>query len=999
VGWHRFGSFELDLGGFVLKRGNQVLPLQPKVFDVLRYLVERPGALVTKDELLHELWHDEDVNENVIAWSVSHIRRALGQQRGARIPIETIAGRGYRFTAELTSSDSSPPEPGAPSTETRHQSILVGRARVMSELQERVQETAAGHGSLSVLTGEAGIGKTRCVDELASVAAGLGLKMLLGRCTPEATAPPLWPIAMALRGVAHDQPEIVARARRLLSGFGDEAPALEQAGGGRFWRIEQATRVLRDLAAANPLLLVLDDLQWADASSLDLLGLLAPDLRELRLCVVLTLRDGELQSGSPRDQPLRRVLRHAKTIPLGALDTTQVAELIKVVGKHSPSPDLAEAVRRAAGGIPLFVEEIVRSLVLEHGAEAIDQLPAHAVRVPPLARDLLRERMTRLPQLTTKLLSAAAVIGESFDLSLLLSAVELEPEVLLEGLEPALAQGQIKSDAPHAYRFVHSLFQSVLYDSVPMSERVALHRRLATLLMARPGDELRQSEIARHFYLSLPAGDHLVVMEQTRKAGVDAQRVFAYEDAVVYYTWALEAQSFGGTADPRTRAELLLSLATAQRSAGRTHDALETTARVLELSQQHRLHDLLVQAARLRRPTVAMSMVPDPLARSALELVLEQLPDEASPTRVSALSQLAYIPPYANDLERSKALSERAEALARELPGNEPTLEAMRARLFSLSGPDDVEQVLQVADRMLAAEQAQRTWYTGDALGARLSAYTLQGRIAEADAVLAQMQQGISQQHWPEATFFCGRLAAQRRFLDGEFDASERLWKALHAQASRAGVSYADMFYGTFTVTLAIEREGAKAAAARGLLAGGSLMNMTPAMRASFARVSAESGQHEVARTQLSTLGDPSDYPRDGHYLNLLANLSVCASRVDDKARCEQLLSLLTPFAEFNTPSQMGYYLGCVAYFLGLLSEAVGRSVAAGSHFERALLLNRGMGYRAGVVRTLLAHGELSLRLGHRNQARDLLTRARNEAEALGMRGASEDALSALART
>ena len=176
-------------------------------------------------------------------------------------------------------------------------------------------------------------------------------------------------------------------------------------------------------------------------------------------------------------------------------------------------------------------------------------------------------------------------------------------------------------------------------------------------------------------------------------------------------------------------------------------------------------------------------------------------------------------------------------------------------------------------------------------------------------------------------------------------------------------------------------------------------MNMTPAMRASFARVSAESGQHEVARTQLSTLGDPSDYPRDGHYLNLLANLSVCASRVDDKARCEQLLSLLTPYDEFNTPSQMGYYLGCVAYFLGLLSEAIGRSVAAGSHFEHALQLNRGMGYRAGVVRTLLAHGELSLRLGHRSQARDLLTRARKEAEELGMRGASEDALSALART
>jgi tetratricopeptide (TPR) repeat protein len=322
----------------------------------------------------------------------------------------------------------------------------------------------------------------------------------------------------------------------------------------------------------------------------------------------------------------------------------------------------------------------------------------------------------------------------------------------------------------------------------------------------------------------------------------------------------------------------------------------------------------------------------------------------------------------------------------------------MRARLFSLSGPDDVEQVLQLADRMLAIEAGTRTWYTGDALGARFAAYTLTGRIAEADVVLEQMKAGISQQHWPEATFFCERLAAQRRFLDGELDESERLYRALHAQAVRAGVSYADMFYGTFTVTLALEREGARAVAARGPLAGGPLANMTSSMRANVARVAAEAGQHDVARKQLSSLGDPSDYPRDGHYLNLLANLSVCASHVDDKARCEQLLSILAPYAEFNTPSQMGYYLGSVAFFLGLLSDTIGRSVAAGAYFERALLLNRSMGYRAGVVRTLLAHGELSLRLGHRSQARDLLTRACNDARALGMRGANEDALSALAR-
>src|SRR5690349_4222141 len=97
--WYVFGEHELDTEGFVLRRGDVELPLQPKVFDVLRYLVQQRGRLVTKSELLDQLWPNEDVNEAVVTWSISHIRRAFGQERAAKSPIETVHGRGYRFTA------------------------------------------------------------------------------------------------------------------------------------------------------------------------------------------------------------------------------------------------------------------------------------------------------------------------------------------------------------------------------------------------------------------------------------------------------------------------------------------------------------------------------------------------------------------------------------------------------------------------------------------------------------------------------------------------------------------------------------------------------------------------------------------------------------------------------------------------------------------------------------------------------------------------------------
>jgi DNA-binding winged helix-turn-helix (wHTH) protein len=997
VGLYRFGQFELDVEGFSLKRDGKPLSMQPKVFDVLCHLVEHSGTLVTKDELLHAIWRDVHVNESAVAWTISHIRRALGQQGGRR-PIETVSGRGYRFTAEVIEIGAGTRTPAATPPADHGGSPLIGRGPVMAELEQRARDAIHKRGSLCVITGDAGIGKTRCADELAAMARGLGLQVLAGRCPQEPALPILWPIAAALSALARERPDIAARARKLL-GDAHASAALDasQPSGARFRLIEQVASLLDEVAAFRPTLLILDDLHWADAGTLDLLGFMAPELRSTALCVVVTLRDGELQPGSARDQPLRRLLRHAHATPLATLDADQVAQLAESIGHHRPSDALAEAVRRAAGGIPLFALEVVRSLLREHGEQALLRLTPESVRPPLLARDLLRVRIERLPDATRELLGIAAVIGDSFDLSLLLALSELEPESLLERLDPAVAEGHLRSEAPHTYRFVHSLFQSVLYDDLSATRKVAIHRKLGNLLLSRPSSERNHAEVARHFYLSLPAGDHRLVIRLAREAGDTALRALAHEAAVVHYEWALKAQTFGGEPDKVERAELLLALATAQRMAGRTHDALETTARLLELAQQQRMDALVVGAVRLRRPTVIMTMVPDALGRSALETVLAQLPDEPSATRVSALSQLALMPPYSSNLVRSKQLSARAVELASALSDPEPTFEAMRARLFSLSGPDDLGELLELTEHMLrTASGAQIERYWGDAMTARHSALILAGRIGESDEVLQRMTAAVQERHLPEGTFFCQRLWAQRCLLDGNFDEADRRWKALHAHATRAGVSYADLFYNAHTFTLALEREGAKAVRSRMIGSDAALANMTPTMRASGARIAAEAGELDAARSHLSALGDPHGFSRDAHYLNLLANLAATASLVEDKPRCDQLYALLAPYADLNTPSQMGYYLGAVSHFLGLLADARGRSVRATAYFERALELNEKMGYRSGVVRTLLAHGKLNVRVGHGRPARDQLTRARDVAQELGMCGAKEDAEAAL---
>ncbi len=997
---YRFEGFELDLSNFELRRGQHVLELQPKVFDVLRYLVEHRDRVVTKQELLRELWNGEYVTDTVVSWSVSHIRRVLEQKRGDKRPIETIYRRGYRFRAEVAHTPgpsasqapierppegASQPPPPVLSRVPPKAPALVGRQRVMEPLSNRIRGAAQGRGGMALLTGEAGIGKTRCAEELLEVARGLGMQTLSGRCASELGAPPLWPLASALRQLTHADAALSARAHGLLvSGAPEAAGEVTDTGSAGFEAIERAAKLLESVSAAHPTILMLDDLQWADLGTLRLLAFLGPALGALPLFVLCTHRDADERMAGAREQTRLQMLRHTQTVELGALDRDQVTELVEVVGGWKPPKALADAIRNAAGGVPLFVQEVVRTLELEHGGKRLDTLSPSAVRVPDLARDLLRDRVDRLPDATVDVLSHAAVLGERFDLSVLCALVELEPDDLLEHLEPASKEGQLQSDGPHAYRFAHSMLRTVIYDDLQPRQRIAIHRRAAVLLDARPEGERLAGEVARHYYLSLPAGDHDVVMRRARTAGNEAMRLFAFDEAALYFGWALEAQSFAGKPDIRRRAELLLSLAHAQRSAGRNAQAMEAAAQAIHLAQQEKLHDVVVRATVLRRPTVAMGSLPDPVARAALETVVRASDDEG-PARVRALAQLAILPPFEPDLSRSASLSARAVELAEKHGDRDLMLDALRARLFSLSGPGDIQELLAVAERMQGLiREMPAAWQAGEVRTAQYNAYVLLGEMDRADAILDQMAARVGGTQLGEANFFLRRLRAQRLFLDGEFARSDELWQEALARATRAGLSYAEMFHSIHVFNLRLEREGPRAMLdrVRASLASPRLMQGT---RASLLRTAAAAGDLELVRAHLDELGDPAGFARGIGYLHMLASVATCAAALGDRARCEQLRDFLSPHAQLNTPDVMGFYLGSVSHFLGLLHAALGDCEAADASFTHADTRNRAMGYRAGVVRTALARGQLELQRGQRARAQELLDQACTQADRLKM--------------
>jgi DNA-binding winged helix-turn-helix (wHTH) protein len=998
----------LDARAFTLTRGNEELALQPKVFDVLRYLLEHRDRVVTKDELLDALWAEEHVNEGAVPWSISHARRALGQGRGQKHPIETVHGRGYRFAAgvELLPTTIGPdavaqpapaPAPAKTTVAGAHSLPFVGRAEVMQRLEANLARAIGGDGGMCLLIGEAGIGKTRCSEELALRAQRRGVSVYSGRSVEGVGAPVFWPWLQVLREAARDRPTLNEAASGLLSRL-TELSGASGAGAagdderhdtdaGRFWVLDGVSRFLLDAARETPIVVLLDDLHFADAGTIELAGFLAPELRRSALLLVATLRD-EVPEGAARG--MGRLLRSAERIELEGLSREDVTRYIaEVTHAKEPAAELCSAVHRASAGNPLFVQETLRALLAEHGARGLPGLAPEAVKPSQIARDVLRSRLRPLDAPTLSALGTASVLGESFEVPVLQRLASLSLDQLLAALERASQAGLLVAEGLHRYRFAHALLRSLLYEDLPSSERVAMHRRAAELLAELYRAQPRHSEVAHHYYRSLPAGDYDRVAEACTHAAEAAARVQAYNDAAGFYEWALEAQALDPQVTPRTRAELLFACGSAQRWAGRDEAARRTLSRVIELARQHDYADLLLNCARVLRPTHVMAAVPDPLVRTALEEVLKIAPEGPSPLRIGALSHLACLPPYANDMQRSRELSGQALALARERGVESSLFQALRARLYSLSGPDDIDAQLEVAAEIL--ESGARTGMYGEAHAARFGAFAYRGDMVAAREALQACGRISNELRMPEMIWFHDRIAAQWRFLDGDFAGAEAASAELKARSERMGLSYGAAFIGVQQQLHARAISGPGTGAERGNLAAvfaaGTLLH--PTMRATLVRLAAEIDDRDGARRMLDTMAarDFDDIAKDIGYLNALHHLALAAAILGDRPRAERLYELLAPYPNHNTPNNMMFYEGSASYALALLAEALddGR---AGQHFEDAIAMNERIGMRPQVARVCYSYAlwlKKQPARAQQAQAGELAARARSLAEALGM--------------
>lgn len=467
----------------------------------------------------------------------------------------------------VASSASAPPPLRADPPE-----VLVGRERPLATLLDAVERARRGSGQLVLISGEAGIGKTRLLEELAVRAAATGATVAWGRGYEGAGTPAFWPWVQTIRGllgqmeadtaravlatVAGEIAQIAPEVRELVGDTG--SPALADPAAARFRLYGAVTDVIRRLAIGKPVLVLLDDLHWVDVASLELTRFLATHLEPAAILLVGTYRPGDVRPGHALAATLGELARLPRVtrLSLEGLSEPDVARFIAEKTAVEPSSAVVAEVHRRTNGNPFFVAELARLLAAEGVLGAGGGI---GIRIPTGVRDVIRRRLTRLPELTNQLLGAAAVVGPDFDLAVVAQAAEVDPLAALELMDLAVASRIVLEDPEtvDGFRFSHALLQQTVYAELGRARRAQLHARAAQILHARWGeDPSRAVELARHWFHAAPvAGPEPGIAAAVRAADV-AQVRLAYEQAEDQLRRALELLERMPPGPDRSRTEL-----------------------------------------------------------------------------------------------------------------------------------------------------------------------------------------------------------------------------------------------------------------------------------------------------------------------------------------------------------------------------------------------------------------------------------------------------------
>jgi tetratricopeptide (TPR) repeat protein len=826
--------------------------------------------------------------------------------------------------------------------------VFVGRDAELGEIRAGLERAATGQGSLLLLVGEPGIGKTRLADEASDDARRLGFEVVWGRCWEGETPPAYLPWTSVLRALPTLATGRDAALSPVLPELGQARAAAGEAAG-----FELLEAVLAELAAAagrQPHLIVFDDLHAADADSLKLLEFVVRSLRRLRLLVLASYRDVEARLSPHGAELLGRIRREGRALPLRRLAPDETASLAEArVGRALPRA-IVDHLQRATEGNPLFVGEIIELLAARG---ELERQPGPGTVIPSGVEDVVRSRLARLSAPARRALQIASILGREHDVrigtALIASHGVGNAEVALEEAEML---GFLTSNDDRR-RLSHALVRDAIYASMQPAERRTLHEAASRLYESAAGAGHAAFEAAHHALLALPEGDASRAVALARRAAEELADRLAFEDAAEMYERALVALPVVPS-DPLARCDLLVSLARCLISSGAVERArersLEAAALARAAADGHRLAEsALAFGSEIRIGVVDATLV------GLLEEALVALPADDLSVRPVVMARLAGARQPSLNPEAEAALAREAIALARKSGDGRVVLRSLHNGLAALVDFAPPAERLALTTELAEAASAVRD--RALAMLARARAFIDRmdlGDVAGADGELAALDALAQEVGHPRYLWRPLLARAMRAIMTGRFDDAERL----RAEAARLAsltedpnfpVVHAMQGYG-----LALERGDAQEL----LAAGDRLLELTRGLPATpvwqpvlTVLAWTRAGNLEEVRAEWARL--PHEHPllQNDNLMMVLAGEAAAA--LGDRQRAAQFEARLrSASGQCMTLGQMGLtWIGPVDRVLGLLAATRDAFDEAQVFFDRALAQATAVGAAPFVAR------------------------------------------------
>jgi tetratricopeptide (TPR) repeat protein len=900
---------------------------------------------------------------------------------------------------------------------------FIGREPETKVLRAKIDGLFAGLGGVILLVGEPGIGKTRLATESASYASRRGCEVLWGRCWEGDGAPAYLPWIQIVREsvacqetatvselehgefeeISRIMPELKLLPTPIRDSHGLSSSETDEV---RFRAFDAIGRYFRKIAGQQPVVLIIDDLQWADHPSLVLLEFLVREILHDRLLVLVTCRSADPHPMGHVQRTLGGLVRHewVQLLALQGLDQQSVVGFVTRELGCTDAKHLASIVYKKTDGNPFFVGELVR--LLRNTKITDDASGAALLGIPTTVREVIRRRLDFLAGTCRQIVNIASVIGAEFDLSVVKEVAGYTTSDLLESLDQARQAGVVAEvdGRVRLYRFSHDLIRDAIYADLPRTERVNYHHQIGAILERLHSGDIKASlaQIAYHFFRAAPAGDLRKAVDYSTKAAEHAAESLAYEDAIGHYQRSLEALG-RRKADQLERCRILLGLGDALNRVGATPKARKVFSQAADLAKDMGSAELLARAA-LGHGWEATTGFVDKTLVSLLEESIVRFANRDSALHAHVLSRLARALYWSEARVRSLALSEQAVSMAIRVQDRGAEAIALIAKVIALWGADHIQERRLVTEEIeRLAEQLNDKEIGLIAKRLRILDLLEGGEVWELDREIERHGQLALEVRQPLVDAENRLFRSMRALMDGRFgevEEQERHVMSIAADghsilASLSGV--AQMFF--------LRRCQGRLRELGGLL--DRMVQDYPGLvvwRCGVAIRHCELGMVPEARRQFDRLASRrfSMLPRDGNWLVGLALLAELCAHLEDSAGARDLYALLAPYEDRHIVVGYGAVcLGSAARYLGMLSMALGQFDRAVAHFEKALQANLGMSASLLVARTRHQYAKVLLARsgpGDLCNSRDQLCKAIVAYRSMGAKGFLRDAQELWAR-